>query len=98
LNNGEIIEGEWKDGELTGHGTYTIPDGEKYVGGWKNGEFHGQETHTLTDGSKLVGEFRDDEPWEVKEYDKNGNIIGKTVNGKGVKNDPHLKLKQSIIQ
>jgi len=28
-----------------------------------------------------VGEFKDDEPWNGTEYDKNGNIIGKYVNG-----------------
>ena len=85
MNTGEILEGEWKDGELTGHGTYTTPDGGKYVGEWENSVFHGKGTHTLPDGSKLVGEFRDDEPWEVNEYDKNGNIIEKIVHLKQIK-------------
>ena len=43
---------------------------------------HGQGTHTFPDGVKLVGEFREDAPWNITEYDKNGNITKKRwVNG-----------------
>jgi len=35
---------------------------------------------------KGVGEFRKDKPWNVTEYDKNGNISGKYVKGEWIKN------------
>jgi len=33
------------------------------------------------DGTKYVGEWKDGKTWNGTEYDKNGNIIGKWVNG-----------------
>ena len=42
--------GEWKDGELHGHGILTYTSGEwtgdKYVGQFANGTFHGKGTYT----------------------------------------------------
>jgi len=68
-----------------GRGKYTYPHGGKYEGEWKNGEFHGQGTYTYPDGSKEVGEWKSGQPWNVKGYDKNGNITEKYVNGKWIK-------------
>jgi hypothetical protein len=34
-----------------------------------------------TDGTKWVGEFRENKRWNIREYDNNGNITGKYVNG-----------------
>ena len=56
---GKKMEGEWKDGELHGQGTETVPYGGKYVGEYKNGRFHGQGTYTWSNGDKYVGEFKD---------------------------------------
>jgi hypothetical protein len=64
-----------------GQGTYILHDGRKYVGGWKDGEEHGQGTFTFSDGKKGVGEFRENKPWNITTYDKDGNIIWKMVNG-----------------
>ncbi len=36
--NGDMYEGNFKDGRYDGQGTYTWSDGKKYVGEWKNGE------------------------------------------------------------
>ena len=69
------------DGSPEGLGVMTFPDGRKYVGEFKDGEKHGQGTFTLPDGSVYVGEFRKNKPWNGKMYYKNGNIIGKFVNG-----------------
>ncbi|GIT07283.1 MAG: hypothetical protein CM1200mP30_09130 [Pseudomonadota bacterium] len=41
--DGEWYEGEWKDWEKHGQGTYSFSNGDKYVGNWKNGNFHGRE-------------------------------------------------------
>ena len=64
-----------------GRGNYTYPDGDKYEGEWKNGEFHGQGTYTSPDGSKFEGEFKDGKRWNGIIFDKEGNIIGKWLNG-----------------
>ena len=73
--------GELKDGKPHGKGTYIWKNGTKYEGEWKDGELHGQGTLTWSSGEKYVGEFKNDKEWNTTEYDKNGNIIGKFVNG-----------------
>ena len=55
-------------------------------GEWKDGFVDGQGTYTFSSGTKGVGEFRKDKPWNVTEYDKNGNINGKYLNGEWIKN------------
>ena len=77
-------DGEWKDGKYHGQGTYTFKDGSKYVGEWKDDKYHGQGTwfgKGEWKGQKYVGEYKDGKEWNGKLYDKNGNIIGKYVNG-----------------
>jgi len=75
-------EGEIKNGSPNGQGTFTLNDGEKYVGEFKDGKSHGQGTYTWSDGRKYVGEWKDGKPWNGTEYDKNGNVTSKFVNGK----------------
>ena len=77
-------EGGIKNGEPNGQGTITIFGASKYVGEFKLGERIGQGTETYPDGRKYVGEFKDGETWEGTEYDKNGNIIVKWVNGEQI--------------
>ena len=36
---------------------------------------HGQGTFTSPDGDKYVGEWKEGNPWEGTEYDKDGNVI-----------------------
>ena len=79
--NGVKYLGSWKDGENNGEGTMTYSDGSKYVGEWKNGKRNGQGTFTFPNGNKGIGEFRENKPWNITEYDKYGNIIGKFMNG-----------------
>ena len=78
---GIVYEGGFKNGMLFGHGIETSKQ-EKYDGEW--GEMrgrHGQGTLTLHDGSKFEGEFKINEKWNGTEYDKDGNITKKYVNG-----------------
>jgi len=60
----EEYEGEWKDGDYNGQGTYTYASGDKYVGQWKNDKYDGQGTYTYGkgewEGDKYVGEYKDD--------------------------------------
>ena len=76
----ENMLGNGRMGKQNGHGTVTSPYW-KYVGEWKGNDFHGQGTMISTDGTKWVGEFRENKRWNIREYDNNGNITGKYVNG-----------------
>jgi hypothetical protein len=60
---------------------FTFPNGAKYKGELKDGIPYGQGTSTFPDGGKYVGEFKDGKRWNGTMYDKEGNIIGKWVNG-----------------
>ena len=76
--------GEIADGKPNGTGELRSPSG-KYTGEFKNGFMHGQVTHEYNNGKKRVGEFRKGKPWNVKGYDKEGNIENEWVNGKKIK-------------
>ena len=45
---------------MTGQGTYSWANGDKYVGEFLNGQFNGQGTLTFVNGHKNVGKFKDD--------------------------------------
>ena len=79
--DGDKYEGEFKNGKKHGQGTDIFPDGSKYLGEFKDGSWEGQGTFTFSDGRKGVGEFRNDRPWNIIDYDKDGKIIGRYVNG-----------------
>ena len=85
LPNGNKYVGGWEDGRRNGQGTFTTSNGSKYEGEWKSGERHGQGTHTYPDGSMYEGVYKDD--WELNgtQYDTDGKIISKYVNGKWIK-------------
>jgi hypothetical protein len=74
---------------MNGQGTYTFGKGEwegdKYVGEYKDGEEHGQGTYTWSDGQKYEGKWKDGGNWNGIQYDKDGNIQVKFVNGKMIK-------------
>ena len=82
--------GEIANGKPNGNGELSSPSG-KYSGEFKNGFMHGQVTHIYKNGKKREGEFRKGKPWNVKGYDKNGNIENEWVNGKKIKieTEPH---------
>jgi len=80
--------GEIADGKPNGTGELSSPSG-KYTGEFKNGLMHGQVTHIYKNGKKRVGEFRKGKPWNVKGYDKNGNIENEWVNGKKLIRTPN---------
>ena len=79
--NGAKYKGELKDGIPNGQGTSTFRDGGKYVGEFKDGLLNGQGISTLFDGRKYVGQFKDGKRWNGIIFDKEGNIIGKWLNG-----------------
>ena len=87
--SGSNYVGEFRDGKRTGQGTMSFLDGRKYKGKyegkWKDGRKNGQGTETYPSGRKYEGEWKNNKPWEGTSYDENGNIMGKWVNGKQIK-------------
>jgi len=77
-------QGQLKDGKPNGLGIITFPSGEKYVGSWENGKKNGEGT-LFWGGGKKIGEFRGNKPWNITEYDLDGKIRYKVVNGKFIK-------------
>ena len=77
----EYYIGEIKNGKPNGTGVLSSTSG-KYSGEVKNGMKHGQGTYTYKSGRKRVGEFRKGKPWNVKSYDKKGEIETEWVKGK----------------
>ena len=53
-----------------------------YKGDVKNGKPNGHGTLTTPYGGKYVGQFKDGKRWNGIIVDKEGNIIGKWLNGK----------------
>ena len=43
-----------------------------------------KEPKLFPNGEKYVGEFKENEPWNITVYDKNGNLIQKVVNGEWI--------------
>jgi hypothetical protein len=89
--SGSKYVGEYKDGLPNGQGTFTFGkgkwDGDKYVGEWKNGEKNGQGTYTWSSGNKYEGEWKDEDKWNGIQYESNGKIQFKYVNGKELKHN-----------
>lgn len=57
--NGEIYEGEFKDGKKHGQGTYTYLSGDKYIGGFENDKKHGIGKLTFNENGEYHGYFKD---------------------------------------
>lgn len=56
--NGNKYIGEFKDGNLSGHGTYYFNDGEEHCGVFKYGIPNGVGMHQYTSGAVYIGGFR----------------------------------------
>ena len=80
--------GEIFEGKPNGKGSLSSPF-EEYSGEFNNGRMHGQVTHTYKNGKKRVGEDRKGKQWNVKSYDKKGNLENMWVDG--------IKLKKLEI-
>ena len=55
--NGEIYEGNFKDGKKEGSGTYTYANGDKYVGQFQNDLKHGIGRLTYNEKGEYHGYF-----------------------------------------
>ena len=77
--NGEL---KWREEKWEGVESEDNKDMVTYGGEINNGVPNGQGTEIFPDGSKYVGNVWDGEMWNGTLYNKDGNIIGKVVNGK----------------
>ena len=55
-----MFEGEFKNGDISGIGTFFFGDGTKYQGMWKNNKMDGYGYISWPDGSYFEGEFKED--------------------------------------
>ena len=59
-DSGDVYDGNWVDGNMTGIGTYVWSNGNKYEGDWLNDTRTGSGTFTWADdGTKYVGSWKD---------------------------------------
>ena len=72
-SNGNVYNGEWKDGERNGSGDYKNSDGGVYTGQWKDDYKNGQGTFKDSDGTVYTGQF--------KESSYNGQGTYTNING-----------------
>ena len=89
INNDIICEGEYLKGKKNGIGKEYYKDGKlKFEGEYLNEKRHGIGKEYFPNGKLFSeGEYLNGKKWNIKEYDKNGNIINELKNGKG-----YLKL------
>ena len=57
-NGKKQYEGEMKNGNYHGQGTYYFADGDRYKGQFENGNFHGQGTYYYANGCKYIGQYK----------------------------------------
>ena len=100
FHNGYFITGEWKKG-FPFKASATWPNGNKYEGKFNNWEWHGKGKFSVPRGDYMEGEFRNHEPWNTSVYDKNGQEVGKIIDGietteNGFKIIPKLEIDSKI--
>lgn len=55
--NGEIYQGEIKNGKMHGRGSYSWPFGKKYIGNFIDGEIQGEGVMNFAEGNQYIGNF-----------------------------------------
>ena len=100
FNDGEIYEGDFNKGKMTGTGTYQFKDKSQYTGEFLDGKMHGKGIITYPNGTKFDGNFVDNSREGYGEYYKaNGQIFkgnykkGKK-HGKGIIINPNGAQKE----
>ncbi len=54
---GNVLEGEWRYGKLSGHGSYTTTRGDRYEGEFRDFKRQGRGSMTYAGGDRYDGEF-----------------------------------------
>ena len=66
--NGDVYEGEWKNGKRCGKGKYIYAQGDLYEGEWQDNQRHGRGKMVYANGIIYEGE------WKEGRYDGNGKF------------------------
>lgn len=75
-HNGDVYEGEFKDGVLEGEVIIHFSDGSRFKGVYRNGKRNGAALEVDKDGKRFEGTYKDDyRDGKYIEKDRNGNII-----------------------
>ena len=93
--DGKKYLGELKEWKHHCQGTFTTTDGERCSWEWNNGKRTCQGIETYSGGGKDEGEWKDGKPWNINRYDKNENIIGKSLMDKTITNQKYYQVKNS---
>ena len=100
FENGDVYEGEIKDGKPHGKGTMQFNNewGTIYVGDWVNGVRTGQGTSIKKNGNRYVGEFLNDELHGKGFLIDEGTVFeGEFVNGYAPKIPTRFDTGHSIL-
>jgi hypothetical protein len=57
LAEGDVYDGDWKDGKRHGHGVFVTLDGDIYNGGWTEGAYHGYGVFVWSAGKIYRGDY-----------------------------------------
>ena len=88
FNEGEIYEGDFYKGKITGYGKYLYKDKSQYVGQFLDGKMHGKGEITYSNGTKFIGNYVDN----VREgYGEYYQASGKIFKGNYKKGKKHGK-------
>ena len=61
FSDGNAFAGDWLEGNRTGHGVFTWPNGNRYEGQFKDNQRHGKGTQYFAFGANYTGDWLDDE-------------------------------------
>jgi hypothetical protein len=90
----EIYDGEWKDDQQSGQGTYSYISGAIYRGLWSNGQHHGSGIYLFSDGSYYEGDWVNH-----KMHGKGVYVDGKGVRWQGeFRNGSYQSVKQNALR
>ena len=105
FNNGDVYEGEWKEGVKEGYGKYTSKDGDVYEGGWKGGVREGHGKMTYENGDVYEGKWKGGVREGYGEYTfKDGNVFegewkgGKIKQNRTIKKIPLNNAENILLQ
>ena len=65
---GDVLEGEWRNGLLSGYAIYISFDGSKYFGNYRDGMLNGLGVLNFISGDKYHGELKDGKKHGTGEY------------------------------
>jgi len=57
VDNGDVYDGEWSNGQRHGEGVFASVEGDVYRGGWHEDKFHGHAVYVWSDGRLYRGQY-----------------------------------------